>query len=294
MSAQFRIPAEVVQGWLAVLQPHRAEVRGVDEVARELESALAKPQDEGHVALARHSMFSWAESLTGAATKLPLGPGDQARHVADDMRAYLNGRPPASFVQAPPPANTPTLVVPGQPPAAPAPSYGYVAPPPVVYSRAASPSAPSAGGTGAVRFFTSREIGPAVQEMLKDAKRELLVIAPWRPGIDTLVPALTDLAIRGVRVRVISRRPEPDDAEYHRNVLELQRRGVDLVMSAALHTRLVIQDDAALLVGAATLPPPMAPWHMETALATNDPASIAAARAHFERAHAEAKGLRSF
>src|SRR5207302_6794987 len=89
----------------------------------------------------------------------------------------------------------------------------------------------------------------------------------------------------GVQVRVLTRRPAQEDAEYFRVVQELRRRNADLVMSAALHTRMIVADGRRLVLGAAGV----VPNGGEIAIATTDAALVAGAREAFARLIDEAR-----
>lgn len=294
MSASLRIPQEMLKTWVDALLP-RSDLRGAPAVAKEMEAFLGKAGSDGHVVIGRHQLFTWAETLQGVARRAPLGSPVQA--VVDELRAVLAGKdaggavasstppraapPPSSYAYAPPPP------APAYPPAS---SYAPPATPaagaPVTYLKTPAASATTGGG---IRLVAEGELPAVVSSLLREARRELLVVSPWALGLETLVNDLTRTP-PNVALRIVSRRADREDEAYHRALRDLQRRGADLVMSPFLHTRMIVADGEAVLVGAAGLPKPGFHVQREAALFTSDPKAVADARAHFLRILEEARG----
>lgn len=281
--SSFRIPAEELSAWVARLAAWRG-TKGVDAVLREIEDAAAKPAPDGHVVVTRHQLFSWAEALQGQAVKLPLAGGDAARALSGEVRSYLTGQP-APGASAPPPTPAATYAPP--PPAPVASGLSWEAPrpaaaPPITYLR-------PGGSTDAPRLVADRELAETVRSLVRNARQELLVVSPWRGGLDSLLADVLALP-PGVAVRVLTRRPEPDDAAYHRALQDLARRKVDLATSPYLHTRMIVADAQTLLLGAASLPGPTTTASREAALLTSDPKAVADARQMFANVQRELRG----
>lgn len=299
--SSLRVPEEMVRAWVNALAP-RTELRGVPAIAKEIEAALSKASD-GHVVLGRHQLFTWGEALTGVARRLPLGSAPQ--QVADEIKAVLAGRDATSSgasLSASASASAPAAPAPPPSsrdwrPAAPAPSSGstWSPPPPVTYQKssvAASSSSSGAGSSGGgLRLVPETETAATVAKMIREARRELLIVSPWAMGLETLVQELARVPPT-VQVRVISRRPEREDESYHRAIADLQRRKVDYVMSPFLHSRLIITDAEVLLLGAAGLGKPGVDVAREASLLTSDQAAVQAARDHFHRVFEEARNGR--
>lgn len=267
--SSFRLPADVLAGWKDQLSAQRG---AADDALADVLRALANEGPDGHVVVSRHQLFSWAQAVEGAARK----GRPQLDAVASDMRSYLRaGDVPAATTAATPPATT--ALAPLEPP------VRYETPG-VVYQRAAAP--PDASGAGGpLRFVAEREVGGFVEEMLRQARSEVIVVSPWGLGLDTLANAILSLP-PGVPVRALTRRPPQDDEAYHRTVQQLRKRGVDLVFSPHLQTRMVVTDGARLLFGAASVPGAQS---REAAIATTDPALVQAARDNALRLIEEAR-----
>lgn len=284
VAATFQLSVDDMRAWSDALAPHRSQ-RGVDEVMLAMTDAMGAATG-GQVTVNRHQLWTWAQSLEGQARKLPLAAGEQVRNVAAAMQTILNGgtppkpateaaMPPAPPTVPPSTATPPPPVVYNARPVAPA----YVPPPPVTYLAPGATPTTSAASTSA-RLVVDREIAGVVGQLLRDARQEVLIVSPWRAGLDTLADTLLTLP-REVAVRALSRRPEPEDAEYHRKLPALRARGIDLVMSPHIHTRLVMIDRRTLLIGAASVPPAGATWSREMALLTSEPALVQAALQQF-------------
>ena len=294
MSSSLRIPTEMLRSWMDVLAP-RTELRGAAAIAKEMEAHLAKADADGHVAVARHQLFTWGEAIAGIARRTPLGSPVQG--VADDIRAVLGGRQPGAAAGSPasvPPA--PGLARPGgagwgaAPPPPPPPSYGgpSSAPPPTTYARSTMMPPGPTGGAGGIRLVPEHETHVVAGSLVREARRELLVVSPWVLGLETLAPELMRTPA-SVTLRIVSRRPDREDETYHRALRDLQARKADLVMSPFLHTRMIIGDGEALLLGAAGLPKPGVNVAREAAILTSDPSTVQAARDHFHRIFDEAR-----
>jgi hypothetical protein len=292
MSASLRIPQEMLKTWVDVLLP-RSDLRGAPAVAKEMEAHLGKAGSDGHVVISRHQLFTWAETLQGVARRAPLGSPVQA--VVDEVRAVLAGKDsPGAVAASTAPRFAPSTAAPpsyayAPPPPAPAyaPSSGAAATP-VTYLKTPAASA-SPGSSGPIRLVAEGELPALVSSLLHEARRELLVVSPWTLGLETLVNDLARTS-PAVTLRIVSRRADREDEAYHRALRDLQKRGADLVMSPFLHTRMVIADGEALLLGAAGLP--KAGFHVqrEAAVFTSDPKTVADARTHFLRIQEEARG----
>ncbi|MEA3201846.1 MAG: PLD-like domain [Thermoplasmata archaeon] len=273
----FTVPPSQIGGWVSRLAAWRG-TKGIDAVLREMEDAARKASPEG-ATVTRHQLFSWSEALQGQAAKLPLAGADAARQLAADLKQMLAGSVPPS---APAPPSAPPA-----PPAPPAPAWAapavtYMPPPPITYVK---PPAPGAEG---LRFLDTRDVGAAVQQLVRSATTEILVLSPWKGGLDTLVPELLATP-PAVALRVISRAPSPDEPDWHRALQDLRRRGAEMVVSPFLHTRMLIVDGKALILGAASVPGPSTPYTRETALLVSDPAVVNAARLHFANVQKDAR-----
>lgn len=270
--SSFRLPSDVLVSWKNDLSQHRG---AADETLQEMLRALQTEGPDGHVVLTRHQVFSWAQAVEGAARK----GKPQLQRVADDMRGYLRGdaaatspalgaAPPVVAPPSPAPATSTSLPVASS---APQPRPGDA--PPVLYQRAgAATGAPMPAG--ASRLVTERELGGFVQEMLREAKGEVILVSPWGLGLDTLANDLLQLP-PNVVVKALTRRPPQEDEAYHRLMTQLRKRGFDIVFSNSIQTRLVVTDGARLLLGAASIPGPQS---REAAVATTDAALVQAAR----------------
>jgi phosphatidylserine/phosphatidylglycerophosphate/cardiolipin synthase-like enzyme len=277
----FRIPASKVRAWAERLTEWRG-LRGVPAVVSEIEAAAGKADAAGEVTLTRHQLFSWAESLQGAASKLPIAGAEAARQLSQELRAVYTGGAVAPPAPTPRPSAASATNLSWEAPVAPA----LVAPqPPVSYIRA--PAAMGASET--TRLVEGRDLGATVQSLLRGARQELLILSPWRGGIDTLLGDLVALP-PSVAVRLITRRPEPDDPAYHRALVDLRHRSVDLAVSPYLHTRMVLVDGQTLLLGAASYPGPSTPYSRECAILTTDAKTVADARLHFATIQREVRG----
>jgi hypothetical protein len=136
-----------------------------------------------------------------------------------------------------------------------------------------------------MRLVTERDLAGAVAQLLREATQEVVVVAPWNGGLDVLVKDLLVLP-RSVGLRVLTRRAQPEDEAWHRALQDLQRRGVDLVISPLLYTRCVIVDGRKLLLGAAGAP---ANVGREMALLVEDANVAGQARANVGRLWQEAR-----
>ena len=290
-SASLRIPQEMLKAWVDVLAP-RADLRGAPAVAKEMEALLGKAGADGHVVIGRHQLFTWAETLQGVARRAPLGSPVQG--IVDEIRAVLAGKDPAAAsggVAPPrfapsPPASSPASTYAFTPPP-PAPAYAAPAAAPVTYVRGAAPASTSTGSAG-IRLVGETDVAGVVAGLLWEAKHELLVVSPWTLGLETLVEDLVRTP-QSVAIRIVSRRADREDEAYHRALRDLQRRGAELVMSPFLHTRMVVADGEALLLGAAGVGKPGFNVAREAAILTSEPKAVADARAHFARIMEEAR-----
>jgi hypothetical protein len=266
--SSFRLPADVVAGWKEALSKERA-VKGVEAILKEVLDVLLKEDTEGHVPVTRHQLFSWVQALQGLALKVPAFAG-----VADEMRAYMGQGPGAAGQGARdgPAPGAPATAASTTAPAPGAPRVATAAPPPVVYTGAAAKTGAPAS-TAATRIVTERELLDAVARLVREARSELVLVAPWSSGLDTLAKDL--LAVTpGVMLRILTRRPPTDEVEYQRVMQELRRRDADVVLSNALHTRAIVVDGSRMLLGAAGL----LPGTREMALLTTDVSLVAPAR----------------
>ncbi|GEM_PF-6048345 len=273
----FNLPAETLASWASRVAGFRGQ-KSVDEVLREMEGAAQKAGPDGKVALSRHQLWTWGESLQGLSAKLPLAGADAARGLAAEIRGILSGQPvaaPAPTPQAPSLATGLSWETPKAPAAA--------APPPVTYVK------PAPAASDLVRLVADRDLGSAVQGMIRGAKQEILVLSPWRGGMDTLLNDLVAVP-PAVAIRLITRAPQPDDPAYHRALADLRRRGVDVAVSPYVHTRMVIVDAQTLLLGAASIPGPTVGYSREVAILTTDPRSVADARLHFANVQRDVRG----
>lgn len=286
MTNSFRIDASEVRGWRAALG-ERMAMRGVPAIAKEMEAALATKSEDGTVVLSRHQLFTWTEALDGVAMRENDKP---IANVVSDMRSILTGKIERTFrstlIPLGPRAGADEITVTETPPA----RTGYVPPPPVVYSRnaASAPISTSSVNAGASRALAGVDLTNAIMDVMGAAQRELYVASPWTTGVETLVNDLARLPPQ-VQVKIVSRRPEKDDAAFHQAMDQLGRRRAITAWSPFIQTRMMIADDTRAIVGAASLPGPAS---REIGVYVTDAATIAALRAHFERSHAEATGGR--
>ena len=296
MSASLRIPQEMLKAWVDTLLS-RADLRGAPAVGKEMEALLRKVGSDGHVVVSRHQLFTWAEALQGVARRAPSGAPVQG--VVDEMRAVLAGRDaPASSAgarPAPPASSTPSYAYAPPPPAPayppaypPAPAYAPAPAAPVTYRRSPAAGGGAGAAGGGIRLVPETETVAVVGKLIREAKHELLVVSPWTLGLETLVNDLARTS-PNVALRIVSRRADREDEAYHRALRDLQRRGAELVMSPFLHTRMVVADGEALLLGAAGLGKPGFNVAREAAILTSDPEAVREARAHFARIMEEAR-----
>lgn len=294
MTNSFRIEASEMQAWHESLAG-RLEVRGVPAIAKELEAHLAKKGADGTVIVSRHQLFTWAEALQGAASRDTRGPSAGApvslAQIVADMRSILSGKPqtpaaapPRAPAYAPPAYAPPAYPPPAYAPAAPASSapVAYTRPPAVVYGAPSGPTAPAGGGA----LVTGPALAGATRDIIRTARSDLFISSPWETGIETLIADIVALP-PDVRVHILSRRPAQETPAYHQAMDQLGRRRAVTAFSPHIQTRMIVQDDTRALVGAASIPGAAS---REAAILLHDRASVAAARAHIERAHKEASG----
>jgi hypothetical protein len=283
MSNSFRIEESELRTWYQVLAP-RLDVRGVAAIAKEIEAHMNKKGEDGTVVVSRHQLFTWAEALQGSSMR--DGSGALPAVVAD-MRAILGGKVAgggaklATGLQAPadPTSNLfapiPRVDVPQTLP-------------PVQYSSA--PVAPvNYGGGSSPRFVAGAELADIVRDMIRSPRSDLFVSTPWDTGMETLVGELAQ-APQGIRILIVSRRPAQETPSYHQAMDQLGRRKAVTAFSPMIQTRMIIQDEARALVGAASIPGTVS---REGAVLLTERAAMAAAREHFLRVHAEASGGRA-
>ena len=277
MSNSFRIDATEIEGWRSALAA-RMELRGVPAIAKEMEAHLARRDPDGAVIVTRHQLFTWAEALQGASARDPNGgvPG-----LIAEMRAILTGKGAGGGAGVGVGSAKSGLVV-GTPAPAPAPTS--------LYSRAPAPPAvtyASQARTGAgAQVVSGAELAQAVRDTIHMSTRDLYVASPWVTGVETLIEDVTKLP-NDIRVMILSRRPERDEPAFHQAMDKLGRRKAITAWSQHIQTRVIIADDARAIVGAASIPGPAS---REIGVIITDPATVAALRAHFERAHLEAAG----
>lgn len=268
MTNSFRIEADEVRAWHEAAAK-RVDVRGVAALAKELEAHVARREPDGTVVVSRHQLFTWAEALQGASSR---GASELAG-PAGEMRAILGGKPvgPASpaLARAVPPVIAPAFL-----PAAPVPV------PSVVYAGS------GAGSAGGVRLVSGAELAAIAREMVRGARGELFISSPWATGVETLLADVVALP-PAVRVLIVSRRPEREDAAFHQAMDQLGRRRAITAFSNHIQTRIIVQDDERALVGAASIPGAAS---REAGILLTDRAAVAAVRAHFARVHEEAAG----
>ncbi|MFA5860695.1 MAG: hypothetical protein WDA16_03280 [Candidatus Thermoplasmatota archaeon] len=269
----FRVSADVVAAWKEVLSANRA-VRGVEPVLKEVLGALLAQSTDGYVTIERHKVFSWAEALRGAATRADAAGATTLTRAADDMKSYLGASAPAS---------APLAISAYAPP--PAPSTSFQPAPAVTYSKAAAVAIPGAASAAPVRLVAEGDLPTLVAQLLREARGEVIVVAPWNGGLDSLVK---DLVIMppGVALRIITRRATVEDEAWHRGLQDLRRRNADLVISPFLHTRCIIVDGQKLLLGAAGAPVALS---KEMALYANDAGLANEARLNVGRLWQEAR-----
>lgn len=285
-SPTLSIPEDEFRSWHQAVHA-RSDMRGAAAVAKEMESHLSRASGN-HVSVARHQLFSWAESLEGIASRDPrrasAGSMLSLPQVVGDIRAILGGgvapvRPVARpLTPAPPPGPQP------QPEPEPAPAAApQAAPPPVTYVKGGG-----ATGGGPTEFVAPPGIGEAARRLLREAQNEALVISPWTFGLDSLAQELLSLP-SNVAVRLVTRRPDRDDPQFHRQLEQLTRRGAEVRYAQALQTRMIVVDGRKVLLGAASVPAPNAPTR-EAAIWSADAGVARQAREHFARQFEE--GLR--
>jgi hypothetical protein len=285
MSNSFRIDASELAGWHAIVA-RKMDVRGVAAIAKELEAHVAKKEADGTVVVSRHQLFTWAEALSGAASR---PGGAELAPVAADMRGILSGKPAGAATPAPAPAFAPPSfqsVAPTMFTGA-APPTGYQAPAPVQYAPAPVSYGTSAS-SGGVRIVAGPELAELARDLVRSAKGELFVSSPWDMGVETLAQEIAMLP-PAVKVLIVSRRPANETPAYHDAMNALGKRRTVTAYSPYIQTRLIVQDNERALVGAASVPGPQS---REAAVLLTDRAAVAAVRAHFERMHNEAAGPR--
>lgn len=282
MTNSFRIEATELQGWHAALAA-RMELRGVPAIAKEIEAHLAKKDADGSVVVTRHQLFTWAEALQGVAQRdtrgASAGVALSIPQIVADMRGILGGKPVEAAIARGAPSTEPAPL-----PAAPVPASSrpaYAPPPAVVYG---APSSASGGAGGSV--VSGAQLGEAARDLIRSARTDLFVISPWDTGLETLVADIAALP-PNVRVLIVSRRPAQDTPAYHQGLDQLGRRRAVTAFSPHIQTRMIVQDDARALVGAASVPGPAS---REVGVVISDRATVAALRAQFERTHSEAAG----
>lgn len=282
MNSSFRLEASELASWHAVLG-QRMDLRGVPAIAKEVEAHLARKESDGTVVVSRHQLFTWAEALQGVAAR---DPGNAIAPVVAEMRSILSGKPASASERTFP---APSLGAPGPGTATGGPRSGqemattertrYAAPAPVTYARAPSPSENA-------RVLTGSALSDAVREIFRHATREVYVSSPWATGVETLLGDIRSLA-PSIRVLLLSRRPERDDAAFHQAMDELGRRRAVTAWSPFIQTRMIVADDTRAIVGAASHPGNNS---REVGVVITDAATVRELRAAFERAHAEAAG----
>jgi hypothetical protein len=130
-------------------------------------------------------------------------------------------------------------------------------------------------------------LGEETRRLIASARSEVCVISPWSFGLDTLVDAIA-MTPAGVRVLLVSRRPDREDESYHRGLAQLGRRQAITAFSPYLQTRMVIVDGARAIVGAAGAPAQGGPSREAAVLVEG--ATAARAREHFGRVFEESGG----
>lgn len=276
---QFRIDESQLRSW-HVAAAARTDVRGIAAVAKELEAHLARKDADGTIVVSRHQLFTWAEALQGAAAR---GGGPPLQAACDDMRSVLAGRASGAPPAAPGPASAPAAAFampPAPAPLATAPLSRQM-PPAVQYVTPGALPTPTLRGGALV---ATSELAATARELIRGATSELLVISPWATGLETLAADIAALPPT-VQVRIVSRRPEREDAPYHQAMEQLGRRRTVTAFSGHIQTRMIVADGTRALVGAASIPPAMS---REVGVLLTDAASAGAARAHFERVFSEA------
>lgn len=273
----FRVSADVVATWKDVLSANRT-VKGVEPVLKEVLDGLLGQSTDGYVAVERHKVFSWAEALRGAALRADAQGAASLTRVADDMKSYLAESPASTAPAAPTVA---AVAVPARPLDAPA----YTPAAPVTYAKAAAAAIPSAGTAAPVRLVTERDLPGVLSQLIREARGEVVVVAPWNGGLDTLVKDLV-LLPPGVALRIITRRAAVEDEAWHRGLQDLRRRNADLVISPLLHTRCIIVDGQKLLLGASGAPVAVS---KEMAILVNDAGIANEARLNVGRLWQEAR-----
>lgn len=280
MSQSLRLPADMIHGWLDLLGPHRG-VRGIAPTALEMEALLNRKGADDHVVVPRSQLESWAKALEGAVRLVPFSAASQVQDVLNDVRATMGAPPvaaPAGYDYQPaavrPATPTPSVTYASSPAAA---SSGYapVQPPPL------------APGT---RFVPENETPGTTEMLFKEAKQEILLVSPWITGVDSLMPYLDKL--KDVRVRIVTRKPEPEDSLFRESMTKLNQRGADVAFSPHLQTRMLVVDRARLYLGAASYVSPAFRRSREVAILTTERAVVDEAVRHFEKVHAEAKAGR--
>ena len=279
MTNSFRIDATELLAWHAVLAK-RMVLRGVPAIAKEIEAHIARKDADGSVVVTRHQLFTWSEALQGAAAR---DAGSTLPPVVAEMRSILSGKPVAEVTRD---AKVPSMLVgegpsSGQHAKVSEPARSMYSPPPVQYSRSAA--TPAQGSV-----LSGPALADAARQLVRGATRELYVSSPWATGVETIVEDIIALP-KEVKVLIVSRRPERDDAAFHQAMDKLGRRRAVTGWSPHIQTRMLIADDARAIVGAAGAPGANS---REVGVMITDAATIRELRAAFERAHEEAAGAK--
>lgn len=145
-----------------------------------------------------------------------------------------------------------------------------------------------------VRFVADREIAPALVGMLEKAENIVLIASPWVYGIDDIIKKLTDLKReRNVTVKIIVRRPEPDEDREHRETVRgLQKRGFIVETNDLLHAKMILVDNKEVYIGSANLVKKSIEQNLEVGILTSDSGAVSKALEYFEDAFQKAFDMR--
>lgn len=159
----------------------------------------------------------------------------------------------------------------------------------------AGPSSPVPAGGELVRLvdqkttlLTDRHIPRAVTRLIAEAKEELLIVSPWIAGVDSLVEQLVGSS-KGVRIRIVTRKPEAGDDEHRRTLHLLNHPGLDFQFSRHVHAKMIIRDGQEAIIGSANLVSTSLDRNQEAAVLTTEENVVTDAIGYFNEIYRRAR-----
>nr|MDO8111460.1 phospholipase D-like domain-containing protein [Candidatus Sigynarchaeota archaeon] len=101
-------------------------------------------------------------------------------------------------------------------------------------------------------FITDDEINTAVNNVVADARENIMLVSPWFELKTHLMDKILDVLAAKIKIIVLTR-PETENEKHRAALAELRKRGAIIHIDPVLHTKFVIADDESMLMFSSNL-----------------------------------------